>query len=115
MPEFGGLTLWCAFASPVIDATSFPSILLRPFGAGETQDLFVYDPLTLAWTDLSSQVSCTLPAARFYHGFTSTGDKLYIHGGLIRGEDRSTVTFTASQIISENKGLRSLLFDRDHR
>ena len=55
MPEFGGLTLWCAFASPVIDATSFPTILLRPFGAGETQDLFVYDPLTLAWTDLSSQ------------------------------------------------------------
>ena len=49
--------------------------------AGGTQDLLVYDPTDMAWTDLSAAASGTPPSARFGHGFTSAGDKLYVHGG----------------------------------
>ena len=45
------------------------------------QDLHVYDPATMAWTDLSAAASGTPPSARMYHGFTSAGGKLYVHGG----------------------------------
>ena len=34
------------------------------------------------WTDLSAAASGTPPSARYGHGFTSAGGKLYVHGGL---------------------------------
>ncbi len=46
------------------------------------QDLHVYDPETMAWTDLSVPASGTPPSARSGHGFTSTGGQLYVHGGI---------------------------------
>ena len=46
------------------------------------QDLHVYDPAAMAWTDLSAAASGTPPSARAYHGFTSAGGKLYVHGGI---------------------------------
>ena len=45
------------------------------------QDLHVYDPAAMAWTDLSAASSGTPPSARYGHGFTSAGGKLYVHGG----------------------------------
>ena len=45
------------------------------------QDLLVYDPAAMAWTDLSAAASGTPPSAREGHGFTSAGGKLYVHGG----------------------------------
>jgi hypothetical protein len=41
----------------------------------------VYDPAARAWTDLSAALSGTPPSPRTYHGFTSAGGKLYMHGG----------------------------------
>jgi hypothetical protein len=41
----------------------------------------VYDPAAGAWTDLSAALSGTPPSLRRYHGFTSAGGKLYVHGG----------------------------------
>ena len=54
-----------------------------PFRSAGTllQDLHVYDPAAMAWTDLSATASGTPPSARMYHGFTSAGGKLYVHGG----------------------------------
>ena len=52
------------------------------------QDLYVYDPATKAWTDLSTPVSGTPPIARCYHGFTSLGGSLYVYGGYKYGERR---------------------------
>jgi hypothetical protein len=49
--------------------------------AGYLQDLHVYDPTIGAWTDLSAPASSTPPPARFDHGFTSAGGKLYVLGG----------------------------------
>ena len=54
------------------------------FCAGDLQDLHVYDPTSMAWTDLSASASGTPPPARNIHGFTTAGGKLYEHGG--RGE-----------------------------
>jgi hypothetical protein len=45
------------------------------------QDLHVYNPAAMAWTDLSTAASGTPPPARGFHGFTSAGGKLYVHGG----------------------------------
>ncbi len=49
---------------------------------GSLQDLHVYDPATMAWTDLSAIASGTRPPARWGHGFTSAGGKLYVHRGM---------------------------------
>jgi hypothetical protein len=45
------------------------------------QDLHVYESSARAWTDLSAAASGTPPSARYSHGFTSAGGKLYVHGG----------------------------------
>ena len=45
------------------------------------QDLHVYDPAAMAWTDLSAASSGTPPSARSGGGFASAGGKLYVHGG----------------------------------
>jgi N-acetylneuraminic acid mutarotase len=46
-------------------------------------DLYVYDPATMAWTDLSNSP----PVARVLHGLASAGGKLYVHGGYIHSGD----------------------------
>ena len=44
-------------------------------------DLLVYDPVAMAWTDLSAAASGTPPAPRGSHGFAAAGGRLYVHGG----------------------------------
>jgi hypothetical protein len=44
-------------------------------------DLHVYDPETMTWTDLSVPAFGTPPSARISLGYTSAGGKLYVHGG----------------------------------
>jgi hypothetical protein len=44
-------------------------------------DLFVLDPVTETWTNLSSIAAGTLPTSRQSHGFTSEGHMLYLFGG----------------------------------
>ncbi len=44
-------------------------------------DLHVYNPATMTWFDLSGHALGAPPVPRAQHGFTSTGDKLYVHGG----------------------------------
>ena len=51
------------------------------------QDLHVYDPAAMAWTELSAASSGTPPSARAFHGFASTVGKLYIHGGSNNGSE----------------------------
>ena len=45
-------------------------------------DLHSYDPVAMAWTDLSAFASETPPSPRAWHGFTAAGGRLYVHGGL---------------------------------
>ncbi len=50
--------------------------------AGFLDDLYSFDPATMAWTLLSAATGGDPPpAARSSHGFTSAGGKLYVHGG----------------------------------
>ena len=44
-------------------------------------DLYVYDPVAMAWTNLSAAASGIPPCPRAGHGFTAAGDRLYVHGG----------------------------------
>ena len=60
-----------------------PATTLRPplptvFGSA---DLFVFDPSTLTWTELTGAVQGVSPSARHGHGFTSEGGRLYVHSG----------------------------------
>ncbi len=48
-------------------------------------DLYSFDPATMAWTLLSAAPNDGRPAARHGHGFTSAGGKLYLHGGKGKG------------------------------
>ena len=43
-------------------------------------DLYVFDPVGLAWTDLSNAAVGTPPTPRYSHGFASVGGRLYVHG-----------------------------------
>ncbi len=47
----------------------------------QKNDLHVYNPASMTWFNLSGHAIGTPPSARFAHGFTSAGDKLYVHGG----------------------------------
>ena len=44
-------------------------------------DLYKYDPVSMAWTNLSSNASGTRPCPRYGHGFMAAGGRLYVHGG----------------------------------
>jgi hypothetical protein len=50
--------------------------------AGYLDDLHSFDPATMTWTLLSAAAdSAPAPSARYGHGFTSAGGKLFVHGG----------------------------------
>ncbi len=46
------------------------------------QDLYVFDPVSLLWTNLSDYSAGEPPSSRFMHGFAAVGHKLYVQGGL---------------------------------
>ena len=50
--------------------------------AGPLNDIFVLDQVAMAWTNLTDAASGTPPAARYFHGFTFSEGKFYVHGGL---------------------------------
>ena len=54
--------------------------------AGSNNDFRVYNPASMTWFDLSGHALGTPPTARFGHGFTSAGGKLYVHGGYSESE-----------------------------
>ncbi len=45
-------------------------------------DLYVYDPLTMTWTDLSSSTDGNPPTPRILHGFEVFDDAIYVQGGI---------------------------------
>ena len=45
-------------------------------------DLYSFDLANMTWTLLSANKDSTWPSARWDHGFTSAGGKLYVHGGV---------------------------------
>ena len=49
--------------------------------AGLLGDLHAYDPVAMAWSDLSAGASGRPPAPRGSHGFAAAGGLLYVHAG----------------------------------
>jgi hypothetical protein len=45
------------------------------------QGLFVFDPVELAWSDISNKAIGDAPAPRKDFGFASADGKLFVHGG----------------------------------
>ena len=68
------------FALQIIETTHL--IAHNRLCAGLLNDLYVLDPVAMAWTNLSDAASGTPPPARYLHGFASAGGKLYVHGGI---------------------------------
>jgi hypothetical protein len=68
----------CRATTPIppraVDHPSTPSAVLL-------DDLHAFDPATMNWTLLSAALDVPRPFARYGHGFTSAGGKLYVHGG----------------------------------
>ena len=64
---------------------SIPSILLvcrrLTQSADLLDDLYAFDLVAMEWTRLSTDNDTQRPSARYKHGFTSEGDRLYVHGG----------------------------------
>ena len=60
-------------------------------------DLHVYDPVAMAWTQLYAAAS---PSPRFYHGFTAAGGRLYVHGG--KGINGEIQTLNFISVIYDN-------------
>ncbi len=58
-----------------------PLLNLSTVSAGLLGDLHVFDPATMTWTRLSAADDAGRPSPRDYHGFTSAGGLLYVHGG----------------------------------
>ncbi len=50
-----------------------------------TNDLYMFDPITMTWTRLSNTANSNPPRERAVHGFTQEGDKLYLYGGFPAG------------------------------
>jgi hypothetical protein len=46
-------------------------------------DIFKFEVATMTWTELA--VRGTAPSPRTFHGFTSAGGKLFLHGGILAG------------------------------
>ncbi len=70
--------------------------LFSPAGNRDLEDLYSFDPVTMAWTTIvassiylrpllgypfESGSDDGRPIPRSFHGFTSAGGKLYVHGG----------------------------------
>ena len=53
-----------------------------PSHADPYDDLHMFDPAAMAWTDITRNVSGSMPSPRAYHGFTAAGGWLYVHGGV---------------------------------
>ncbi len=49
--------------------------------ASRFDGLHAFDPATMRWTLLSAVLDAPRPSARYGHGFTSAGGKLFVHGG----------------------------------
>jgi hypothetical protein len=71
--------------------------------AGYLDDLHVFDTTAMNWTRLSFAFDAPRPSARHFHGFTSAGGKLYVHGG----ESYAGAAFTLAKASRsrENKGM----------
>ena len=50
--------------------------------AGLMGDLRAFDPAALAWTDLAAASAGAPPAARYCHGFSAGGGRLFVFGGV---------------------------------
>ena len=48
----------------------------------------MFNPDMLLWTDCSTTMTGNLPSPRVWHGFSSAGSKLYVHGGLGLSRDQ---------------------------
>ena len=63
-------------------------------------DLYMFDPVAMPWTNLSSNVSGIAPSPRYGHGFKAAGAQLYVHGGF--GEAGPTSTYFTYKIDDKN-------------
>ncbi len=57
------------------------SQLMIAYDSGVLNDFFAFNPVDMAWTNLSGLVSGTPPSPRHNFGFASAGGKIFVFGG----------------------------------
>ena len=62
------------------------------------------------WTNLSNPLS-GIPPARYAHGFTSAGGKLYVHGGLDASGAGNLIG--GRMYLEDSKALSNVLWKKD--
>jgi hypothetical protein len=78
--------------------------------AGYLDDLYSFDPVTMTWTLLST-AKTNRPPARYCHGFTSAGGRLYLHGGYNGSGDISIAIKCAPLIMATASPMRIATID----
>jgi hypothetical protein len=79
------------FSSIPINSLSLltPPNLSSPLSTAFYDELYSFDLFNLTWTLLAASAvpdgTIIRPSARYRHGFTSVGGKLYVHGGFTGG------------------------------
>lgn len=68
--------------------------------SGFLNDQYVFNPISLVWT-LSVAVAGIPPSPRRMHGFASSGNKVYVHGGWDGGKCCVYVGLILSMTIEE--------------
>ncbi len=78
------LSQMCVSVSMTVFSTAFA--FSHSPSPGYLDDLYSFDLANLTWTRLAA-TAVPRPSARNFHGFTSAGGKLYVHGGSNTGNE----------------------------
>ena len=65
-----------------MESPAYISVMLKGSLSGFSNDLHVFDPRTLVWSDPVATVRGTPPSPRREQGLTPVGTRLYVHGGV---------------------------------
>ena len=87
------------FNAPLIQG----NILMVPYvecTLGYLNDLFELDTDSLQWTDLSTPYSGNPPSSRYWTGFTSLGEILFVFGGYTGSSGELTFSCCTQSMIS---------------
>ena len=87
-----------------------PCVHLFPFHAGFLSDLHAFDPLRLAWTDLTA-AAAPWPPARAIAGIVAVAGRLLVHGGIgmagashrLRSESLIALQYPATDAVADRR------------
>jgi hypothetical protein len=68
----------------------------------DASSLYMFDPVTMFWEDLSVLASGKIPGPRTGHGISSIGSLFYVHGGLSNQGSRCLLLRSVAYFLQAN-------------